>query len=42
VIVPEADLARLEGLGFYGLLAAGMHHQPHHWMMATGGGMGMR
>ena len=42
VTVPDADLARLEGLGFYGLLASGMHHQPHHWMMATGNGMGMQ
>ena len=42
VTVPSADLARLEGLGFYGLLASGTHHQPHHWMMATGRGMGMQ
>jgi hypothetical protein len=40
VLVPEADLAKLKGLGFYGLLASGPHHQPHHWMMANGGGMG--
>ena len=37
VIPPEADLAKLKGLGFYGIMASGMHHQPHHWMMATGG-----
>ncbi len=37
VIVPEADLAKLKGLGFYGIMASGMHHQPHHWAMATGG-----
>ncbi len=37
VTVPESDLARLKALGFYGILASGMHHQPHHWMMATGG-----
>ncbi len=37
VIVPEGDLAKLKGLGFYGIMASGMHHQPHHWMMATGG-----
>ena len=42
VTVPEADMARLAGLGFYGMLASGMHHQPHHWMMATGNGMGMQ
>jgi len=37
VIVPKADLAKLKGLGFYGVMASGMHHQPHHWAMATGG-----
>ncbi len=42
VTVPEPDMAKLSGLGFYGLLASGMHHQPHHWMMATGQGMGMQ
>ncbi len=36
VTPPEAELPRLRALGFYGLLASGMHHQPHHWMMATG------
>ncbi len=36
VIVPEADLAKLKGLGFYGIMASGMHHQPHHWAIATG------
>ena len=37
VSVPEADMARLHALGFFGILTSGMHHQPHHWMMATGG-----
>lgn len=36
VTVPEADLPRLKALGFFGVLASGMHHQSHHWMMATG------
>jgi len=36
VTVPSGDTAKLKGLGFYGMLAAGMHHQTHHWMMATG------
>ncbi len=36
VTVPEADLTRLKALGFYGILASGMHHQPHHWMIASG------
>ena len=41
VLVPEQDLVKLKALGFYGMLGSGMHHQPHHWMMANGGGMGM-
>ena len=36
VTVPEADMDRLHGLGFFGILTSGMHHQAHHWMMATG------
>ncbi len=40
VLVPAGDLAKLKGLGFYGLLASGPHHQPHHWAMANGTGMG--
>jgi hypothetical protein len=36
IVVPEADLAQLKGLGFFGMLASGMHHQPHHWAMASG------
>ena len=36
VRVPDADMAKLRGLGFFGVLAQGMHHQAHHWMMATG------
>lgn len=31
-----ADLAKLSGLGFFGLMAYGMHHQDHHLMIATG------
>ena len=41
VSVPEADMAKLRGLGFYGILTSGMHHQPHHWAMARGQGMSM-
>lgn len=37
VRVPETDLPKLKALGFFGLMAGGMHHQSHHWMMATGG-----
>lgn len=36
VHVPDADMAKLAGLGFFGVLAQGMHHQTHHWMLATG------
>lgn len=28
--------ARIRGLGFYGLMASGAHHQPHHWAIASG------
>lgn len=30
------DIAKLRALGFFGIMALGMHHQDHHWMMATG------
>jgi hypothetical protein len=30
------DMAKLRALGFFGIMAMGMHHQDHHWMMATG------
>ncbi|PHR00051.1 MAG: hypothetical protein COB39_00190 [Marinosulfonomonas sp.] len=30
------DMAKLRALGFFGIMAIGMHHQDHHWMMATG------
>ena len=36
VRVPANELPKLKALGFYGLMASGMHHQPHHWAMATG------
>jgi hypothetical protein len=28
--------ARIRGLGFFGLMATGAHHQTHHWAIATG------
>lgn len=28
--------AKIKALGFYGLLTGGVHHQPHHLMMAKG------
>jgi len=36
ITTPEQDLPVLKALGFYGIMASGMHHQPHHWAMATG------
>jgi len=37
ITVPPFEFARLNALGFFGVMATGMHHQDHHWMMATGG-----
>jgi hypothetical protein len=31
-----AEIARLRGLGYIGIMALGNHHQVHHWMMASG------
>lgn len=30
------ELAKINALGFFGLMATGAHHQPHHLGMATG------
>jgi hypothetical protein len=30
------DVQHIRGLGFIGILASGMHHQPHHMMIAKG------
>ena len=32
----QASMAKLRALGFIGVMARGMHHQQHHWMLATG------
>jgi hypothetical protein len=32
----EADAAKINGLGFIGVLTLGMHHQAHHLMIAKG------
>jgi len=32
---PE-DIAKIQGLGYIGIMAYGNHHQPHHWAMASG------
>jgi len=34
--VPPGDLAKIKALGFFGVLTAGMHHQAHHLMIASG------
>lgn len=31
-----ADVAKIRGLGYIGIVAFGTHHQLHHWQMATG------
>lgn len=36
IVADPADRAKLRGLGFFGVLALGMHHQAHHLMIATG------
>jgi hypothetical protein len=36
VIVPPKDEMKLRGLGFFGVLTVGMHHQEHHLMIARG------
>ena len=37
ITVPPFDMPRLSALGFFGVMASGMHHQDHHWAMAIGG-----
>jgi hypothetical protein len=39
LIVTSTDArqeAQIRGLGFFGLMATGAHHQTHHWAIATG------
>mgnify|MGYP001807277021 CR=1 FL=1 len=36
VRVPPADMTKLKGLGFIGVMTRGMHHQEHHLMIARG------
>ncbi len=36
VHAPPKDAAKLRGLGVFGVLALGMHHQMHHLMLARG------
>lgn len=38
VIAKQAsDLPRIRALGLIGMMSDGAHHQPHHWMLTTGG-----
>jgi hypothetical protein len=37
VRVPANDMAKLQGLGFIGVVTRGMHHQVHHLAIARGG-----
>lgn len=37
VHAPAPDQNKLRGLGFFGVLTLGMHHQMHHLMIAQGG-----
>lgn len=32
----QNEVDKIRGLGYIGLMAIGMHHQQHHWMMAIG------
>jgi hypothetical protein len=34
----SASMVKLRALGFIGVMTRGMHHQQHHWMLATGMG----
>ena len=35
-VTVTGDTARIRALGFIGMMTSGMHHQAHHWMVATG------
>lgn len=37
VEVPPSEITKLKALGFFGVMANGMHHQEHHLMIARGG-----
>lgn len=32
----QSEVEKIHALGYIGLLAEGVHHQLHHWMIATG------
>ena len=33
---PQMPIEKIEALGFFGIMATGSHHQPHHFGMANG------
>lgn len=35
-VAREGELAKIKALGFFGVMALGAHHQPHHLAMARG------
>ena len=35
-LIVDGDAAQIQGLGFFGLMAIGAHHQEHHLMLAKG------
>lgn len=35
-VADPGDLVKLKGLGFFGVMTLGVHHQKHHLMIATG------
>jgi hypothetical protein len=35
-LLVDGDSDQIQGLGFFGLMAIGAHHQEHHLMMAKG------
>lgn len=36
VLIVDGEAARIQGLGFFGIMAIGAHHQEHHLMLAKG------
>ena len=38
IVANPTELPKLRGLGFFGVMALGMHHPVHHLMIATGQG----
>ncbi|MBT8413184.1 MAG: hypothetical protein KJO30_02540 [Boseongicola sp.] len=36
VLTVDGEAARIQGLGFFGMMAIGAHHQEHHLMVAKG------